>query len=128
MKLTELLNEGTELELHDGTVIAKRVSLRDGPAVQMFVTKDRWNEIKNQQANIEGQSYDLATAESIVNDWVKDGAEVQWKTAADFNKDARDLEQHRFRNDPNLRQAFDQEIDRSRSAARDVTRRSLRTV
>jgi len=128
MRAKDFIAEGTEIFVGDGDVIAKRIAKFGGPIIQMFITKDEWESIKGQQANTEMHEYDVATAETIINDMVKRGATVKWKTAADFNKDARDLESHRFRNDPEVAHGFDSSIQQAKDKARDVTKSTLKTI
>ena len=89
----------TELVVQD-KIIAVRNAARGGPVVNMQVTKKHWEHFKNKQANTDRMDYDLATANTIVRDWVNQGATVKWKTAKDWNDMARELENHRFRNHP----------------------------
>ena len=133
MKASEFITEGTEIFINrDGReyIFAKRIAQGHGkgPAVLMFITKDEWEQIKNQRANTETLGYDVATADMIVKDMVKKGSAVIWKTAAEFNADARELENHRFRNDPEVSQGFDQSIDDSRSKASAVTKSSIKSI
>jgi len=128
MKIFEFIIEGTEIFAGDGEVFAKRISKQGGPVIQMFITKDEWEYIKGQQANTEMMSYDLSTAEMIIKDMVKNGATVNWKTAADFNKDARDLESHRFANDPEVKHGFNQAAGTARSKAKDLTKAGMKVI
>ena len=128
MKSAEFITEGTEIFVGDGEVIAKRISRRGGPEVQMFITKDQWEQIKNQPANTETMDYDVATADTIIKDMVSRGSKVKWKTAADFNQDARDMEQHRFRNDPDVAHGFDSAIADTRSKAKHMAKSGISAV
>ena len=129
MKSAEFITEGTEIFIGDdsavGPVIAKRIAKRGGPIVQMYITKDEWNQIKNEPANTETYEYDVATAETIINDMVSHGSTVKWKTAADFNRDARELENHRFRNNPDVAHGFDAAIDDTRTKAKHIAKSGL---
>jgi hypothetical protein len=130
MKASEFIIESTELALDDGTQIAVRSYLGrgNGTGVTMLVTKDVWNAVKNQFANTETMQYDLATAETIVNDWVRTGSKVIWKTAADLNREARELENHRFRNDPSVSRHFDSGIAKARDQAKATSRAEFKTI
>jgi len=130
MKSNEFMTEGTEIFAADGNVFAKRSSRGRGkpPAIRMLITKDEWEDIKGQRANTETHAYDIATAEMIIKDMVSKGAEVIWKTAADFNKDARELQNHRFRNDPEVAGHFDTSISQAQDKAKATTKSNLRTV
>ena len=127
MRAQEFITEGTEIFVGDD-VFAKRLSTREGPIVQMFITKDEWDAIKGEQANTETMGYDIATAEMIVKDMVNKGATVKWKTAADFNKDARDLENHRFANDPEVAGGFAQAADTARGKAKATNKANIGVV
>ncbi len=124
------LIESTPVYTEDGTQVAVRSSQGAGkpPRVTMLVSKKQWEAIKNQPANTETMEYDVATAETIIKDWSARGAEIYWKSAADHNKEARDLENHRFRNDPTVSAQFDASIDNVRSKARDTMKNNLRAV
>ena len=128
MKSAEFITEGTEIFVDGGEVIAKRISRRDGPEIQMFISKEQWEQVKNQPANTETHEYDVATAETIIKDMVNHGSTVKWKTAADLNRDARELENHRFRNDPDVSHGFDRAIDDTRSKARDAAKSGLTSI
>jgi len=132
MKASEFITEGTELviqdESRDGFVFAKRTSLGrgNGTALRMFITKDEWEDIKHMQANLETGGYDLATAEMLVKDLIAKGSQLVWKTAADFNADAREMENHRFAKD--MPDAFQAIADKSRNQAKAVAKSSIKPI
>ena len=132
MKAREFIIEGTELfindDTRDGYVFAKRTSLGlgKGTALRMFITQDEWADIKNLQANTETRDYDIATADMIVKDMIKNGSKLVWKTAADFNADAREMENHRFAKD--MPGVFQAQADKSRSQAKSVAKSSIKPV
>lgn len=132
MKSAEFITEGTEIFVGDddtfAPVIAKRIAKRGGPIIQMYITKAEWEQVKNQPANTETYEYDVATAETIITDMVSRGAKVVWKTAADFNRDARELETHRFRNDPDVAHGFDKAIDDTRTKAKHMAKSGLTSI
>ena len=116
----------TELIVNDKIVATRSFGGIDrGVLVNMNVTKDEWEQVKKQLANTDTQAFDVATAEMIVRDWVKQGATVTWKTAKDWNEQARDLENHRFRDEV---QGFDSAIDTAKDNARSTMRSTLKTV
>lgn len=123
------LFESTTIHTKDGTQVAVSRYQKGQQVITMLVSKDEYEALKNQQATTDnGGSADIATAETIINDWVDNGAEVYWKTAADHNRIARDLENHRFRNNPEVSQNFDAHIDDSRSKARQAMKDNMRAV
>jgi hypothetical protein len=129
MRAKDFITEGTEIFIHGDhrhgdNVIAKRTSRGAGkpPAIRMFVTKDEWKGIKDKQANTETMEYDVATAEMIIKDMVKAGGEVIWKTAADWNQDARDIESHRFAD------MLGGLADQYRGKAKAVSKSELKTI
>lgn len=129
MRAKEFITEGTEIfvhgdDRHGDDIIAKRTSRGRGnpPAIRMLITKDEWEAIKGMQANTETMDYDVATAEMIINDMVKQGGEVIWKTAADWNKDARDMETHRFAD------MLGPSIQKARDKARATTKQGMKVV
>jgi len=129
MKSAEFIVEGTEIVVGD-QVVAKR-SARGGdlgPAIHMAVTKDEWDRVKGQRANTDIQSYDIATAETIVNDMVKQGGEIIWKSAAEYNADARELENHRFRNNADVQSGFAAAINSTRDNASATAKASLSRI
>ena len=130
MNLSNIINESMPVYTEDGTQVAVKSSLGlgKGQKVTMLVSKEDWEAIKNQPANTEDMEYDVATAESIIKDWADRGAEIYWKTAADFNKEARDLENHRFRKDPELSAEFDAGISNARDNARATMKNNMRAV
>jgi len=130
MKSTEFITESTQLSLADGSPVAVKSSQGRGkpPLVTMLVSKKVWDAIKDEQANDEMMQYDIATAEMVIRDWKDKGAEVYWKTAADHNREARELEQHRFRNDPEVSGNFDNMIDKSRGDAKDTAKAGMQVV
>jgi len=130
MDLLSFMVESTPVYTEDGTQVAVRSSLGLGKGfkVTMLVSKDEWEDIKSQPANTEDMRYNIATAGSIIDDWEKNGAEIYWKTAADHNREARDLENHRFRNDPEVSARFDASISDARDKGRSAMKDNLRTV
>jgi len=130
MKSTEFITEATQMSLADGSPVAVKSSLgrNKGYKVTMLVTKEVWEVIKDEQANTEMYEYDVATADSIVQDWVNNGAKLVWKSAADWNKEARDLENHRFRKDADTKDYFNAGIDTAKDNARSTSKTNLRTV
>ncbi len=130
MRAKEFLNESTQLYLNSGDSVAVRSSLGlgKGTRVTMLITKDQWDAVKNQHANTETMDYDIATAEMIVKDWVNKGSKVYWKTAADWNREARELQNHRFRDDPEVSDKFDTMINKAKVDARSTTKNTLKTV
>jgi len=122
------LFESTAVYTDDGTQVAVRSYRKDGPRVTMLVTKDDWEQMKQQRAHPEDNPTMVATAGSIVDDWEKSGAEIYWKSAADYNQEARDMENHRFRNDPDVSSHFDNSINTARDSARSTMKNNLRTV
>ena len=130
MNLSNIINESMPVYTEDGTQVAVKSSLGlgKGQRVTMLVSKEEWEAIKNQPANTEDMEYDVATAESIIKDWAARGMEIYWKTAADHNREARDLENHRFRNDPDVSANFDAGIENARSNARSTMKGNLRAV
>jgi len=130
MKSTDFITESTQMSLADGSPVAVKSSQGRGkpPLVTMLVSKKVWDAIKDEQANDEMMQYDIATAEMIIRDWKNKGAEVYWKTAADHNREARELEQHRFRNDPEVSGNFDNMIDKSRGDAKDTAAAGMQVV
>jgi len=130
MKMLKSLFESTGAYTEDGTQFAVRSSLGwgNGTRVTMLVSKEEWEDLKNQPANTETMEYDVATAATIVDNWEKTGSEIYWKTAADFNREARDLENHRFRNDPEVSANFDAGIKDARGNAKRTMKNNLRAV
>ena len=119
----------TELTVGDDVVAVRSWGGKDrGALVTMMVSKEQWEFVKDKLAQTETGDYDIATAEGIVRDWASRGATIIWKTAADFNRDARELEQHRFRHDPEVAGGFDSAIQTSRDKAKSTTKASLKTV
>ena len=130
MRALEFIIEGTEIFVGDDYVFAKRMARgkSKGPAIQMLITKNEWENIKHQQANTDRHNYDVATAEMIVKDMVNQGAEVIWKTAAEFNQDARDLENHRFKDHPDVGYGLSQMAAGDRRNAKQTNKSSLKTI
>ena len=119
----------TELTVDDQTIAVRSWGGSDrGTIITMMVTKDQWEEVKHRLAQTDGGTYDIATAEAVVRDWMNQGATIVWKSAADFNKQARDLKQHRFRNDPRVASNFDAAIDSASSSAKDTMRSTLKSI
>jgi len=130
MDILSIITESMPVYTEDGTQVAVKSSLGlgKGQRVTMLVSKEEWEQIKNQPANTEDMEYDVATAESIIKDWKNRGMEIYWKTAADHNREARDLENHRFRNDPDVSANFDAGIETARGKGRSAMKNNLRTV
>ena len=130
MNLSNIISESTPVYTEDGTQVAVKSSLGlgKGQKVTMLVSKEDWEAIKDQPANTEDMAYDVATAESIIKDWASRGHEIYWKSAADFNKEARDLENHRFRKDPEVSAHFDAGIENARGNARATMKNNMRAV
>ena len=128
MRTIQHLNESTGVFTDDGEQVAVRSWRKGGARVTMLVTKDDWEQLKGQRAHPEDNPTMVATAGAIVDDWEKSGAEIYWKTAADYNREARELENHRFRNDPDVAGQFDAGIDAARSNAKTTTKNTLRAV
>ena len=130
MRANDFITESTDLFVDGGDVIAVKSSLgrHNGSIVTMKITKDEWEAVKNLPANTETMDYDLATAESIIRDWTSRGAKIKWKTAAEFNADARAMQNHRFRNDPEVAGNFDAGIQQAQDQARATSKSNLRTV
>jgi len=116
----------TELIVNDKPIALRQWGGKDrGVIVTMLVTKDEWNAVKNSMANTDRFEFDVATAEMIVKDWISLGASVIWKGAADWNKEARELEQHRFRDEV---PGFDTHIQTAKDNARSTMRSTLKTI
>lgn len=130
MDILSIILESTAVYTEDGTQVAVKSSLGSGKGqkVTMLVSKEEWEQIKNHAANTEDMEYDVATAESIIKDWTNRGMKIYWKTAADHNREARDLENHRFRNDPDVAAQFDAGIENARGKARSTMKNNLRAV
>jgi len=130
MKSIDFIPESTQMSLTDGSPIAVKSSLGAGKGsrITMLIQKNVWNAIKHEQANTERMEYDMATAESIIRDWVSNGAQLYWKSAADYNREARDLKNHRFRNDADLKDKFDNGVYTARQNANIAAKSSLSIV
>lgn len=129
MKIREILFESTELYAGNEPVAVRSSQGRNKPPrITMLITKDEWNKIKHHQASTDTMDYDVATAEMVINDWVKRGGEVYWKTATDWNREARYLEKHRFRDDPEVSDHFDSSISSARDKARSTVKSTLKSI
>jgi len=96
-----------------------------GSIITMLVTKDEWKDIKDEYGYDEQGEFQVATVDMIINQWVKQGAKVQWPTAKDYNDQAKELENHRFADEvPALRDTAKSLRDKAYS----VTKSTLRDV
>ena len=118
---------GTELVVNDKVIATRNAAGGGKTVVNMNVTKPQWQEYKTQRANTDRMEYDVATAEAIVKDWVRKGATIRWKTAKDWNQSARELENHRFRKDPNV-PSFEKSVDNAKQNAHSSMRDIMNVV
>lgn len=134
MKIQDIIKEGTEIYINgEDNSFAKRMygGPEKGAIVKMFVTQDEFEDIKDKQANDEVGSYELASAQSIIDSLEKDGYTVVWPDAHSLNHDARELE--RLSQDPRYKGNhygldMEREVAELRRRAKDMARKGLGVV
>lgn len=102
-----------------------------GACLDMLVTELEWNQRKREYAEDEfGYPFDLPmTAEKLLQVYVeKTGAKPRFKSASEWNDQARELENHRFRDDHRLRECLREAAFDARNAARDTLSSGLKLV
>lgn len=85
----------TQLKVND-EVVAVRFWTGTRTVVQMHVTKSQWQGVKDLPADVGAAAWRPGlTAQDVLDDWVSNGAEQVWKTAADWREEARRMRAHR---------------------------------
>lgn len=117
----------TELTTHTGEPVATRTygGMSRGMVVLVHLTKEEFKAYAGQLASVEGVDDPEVTCAQVVGAWVMSGANVEYATPELLNKQARDLENHRFNGSVEALSTLAAEM---RDRARQATRDSLRVV